>query len=493
MQIVWNHSRHVTRYILTLAIIGKQQFPVTGRKMVRFSLSIVTTVLFAVTVAAQTVIPFPDGMTYAQGFMPATLDDTLLVSEYSRWKKLFLVECNGGYRVTGENSGETRVEGIGFGMIITAYCGKKTEFDGLLKFYKSKRTASAGQMMAWQVSCSGINDQGSATDGDIDVAFSLIIAGCQWGGTYLDEAKTIIGILKDNVIKTCSSDILSLATGVSGGTAWGGCDMTDISYYNPAFFRVFADLTNDDTWDKLADDTYTILNNGANPSTGLVPDWQSVSGTPGAGGREGTFRYDACRAPYRIAIDYLWNGNEKSKAWCTKITDWASKIGPAKIMDGYSLSGNATGSSNTTSFVGSFAVAAMCNSQSITDAFCTQVNKLRDQKWFNLSTRLCYLLALTGNLWPPAITENRSAPSFHLKQTASVTLRRSGHELTIQNASDLTTIDIRSFSGRLLYRQTTGGERKIQMSIPAGVRGGVVFTAHDFRGTARYLGKVILL
>ncbi len=394
--------------------------------------------------------PFPQNINYPFGFKPATIPDTLMKSEYTRWKNLVLVACNGGYRIncTGESDGETRVEGMGFGMLITAFFGEKDKFDGLYKFYQSKQSSSAGNMMVWSVTCPDAGNKGSATDGDIDVAFALLAAGWQWGGTYETEAIKIIQSLRSGVIKSCGN-LFALAGGFNGG-AWGGCDCTDISYYNPAFFRVFAKVSGDSTWNKLADDTYTILNNSANASTGLVPDWQTVAGAAGCEGRTNFFRYDACRAPYRIALDYLWNGNENAKKWCTKVSGWANGIGAAKINDGYNLNGSANNSGNhTTSFVGGFAVAAMCNAQAMTDAFAAEVCKLRDKIWFNACTRLCYMLAMTGNLWKNDLSDVSGVRSGRASASASETVVQvKNRTLYVSGGKRIRSVDIVELSGR---------------------------------------------
>ncbi len=354
--------------------------------------------------------PFPQNINYSFGYKPTTISHEVAKNTYNKWKELYLVKCNDAFRVTCEGYNETRVEAIGFGTILSAYFGDKEIFDGLYNFYKSKRTANANNMMAWNVSCDGINDPGSATDGDIDVAFALIVAYAQWGESYLEEAKDVIQVIKNSVVTTCDS-LLVLAPGYSKestiGPMWGGCDLTDIQYYTPAFFRLFAEASGDNDWNKLADDTYTILNASAHPKTGLVPDWQSVTGTPGGNSdRVPFFRYDACRVPWRISIDYLWNGNTKAKQWCTKVSDWAYGVGPANIKDGYNLDGseNSQGFHNS-AFTGGFAVASMCNNQAVADAFGTEMtsDQLGDGHWFIMSTRALYLLALTGNFWKPVI------------------------------------------------------------------------------------------
>ena len=250
----------------------------------RFYLTIILISFVIKTGFGQTSRFFPQNVNYSFGFKPNTITSQEAQNTYNTWKDLYLVECNDGYRVVCEGRDETRVEAIGFGMILTAYFGDQKEFDGLYKFYQSKRTENANHMMAWNVSCDGINDPGSATDGDIDVAFALIVASNQWQGDYLQEAKDVIQVIKNSVVIKCDT-LLALAPGYSKssdeGPVWGGCELTDIQYYTPAFFRLFADISRDNDWKKLADDTYTILNASAHPETGLVPDWQSVSGIPG--------------------------------------------------------------------------------------------------------------------------------------------------------------------------------------------------------------------
>jgi endo-1,4-beta-D-glucanase Y len=342
---------------------------------------------------------------YDYGYVPTTITSALAMSEYNRWKRTQVVPCGNGLRVIADPSRETLVEAIGFGTLLAAYANDRETFDGLLRFYKSKRTPESKGMMGWKVTCDGIIDPGSATDGDVDVAFALIVASKQWNDeAYLQDAKDILQIVKDNVFFQCpvnGRDVLVLGPGYSG-VAWGGCGMMDIMYHTPAFFRVFAEVTGDEAWATLANDTYTLLNAGANATTGLVPDWQTATGTPGPDERAGHFGYDACRAPWRITLDYLWNGNEQAKAWSTKISNWANGVGPTNIVDGYELNGSAIGTNGLNSaFLGGFTVATMSNDQAMVNRFSTELAKLNDNYWFNLNTRCLYLFTLTGNFWNP--------------------------------------------------------------------------------------------
>ncbi len=394
--------------------------------------------------------PFPQNLTYPYGYMPANVTSERAQSDYDRWRETHLVSCHGGLMPTVEPTNRSLVEAVGFAALLTAYYGDKEGFDGVFTFYKSKRTSTANNMMAWKVTCDGIEDQGSATDGDIDVAFGLLIAYWQWGGQYLDDAKGVIQTIKNSVLVSCNG-VSALAGGYSNG-AWGGCNETDISYYNPAFFRVFAEVTGDNAWDKLADDTYTILNNGANSSTGLVPDWQTVSGSPGPSGRCGYYRYDACRAPWRIALDYLWNGNSQAQQWCKKISDWAYNIGPANIKDGYNLDGSSNNDGNhNLAFTGSFAIAAMCNSQQMADDFAEEVMNMEDTYWFTFYLGCEYLLVLTGNFWKDGLaTRNidKNVQSDEIVQNPKVVVHND--LLNISGVKDIRLIEITNLSGQII-------------------------------------------
>jgi endo-1,4-beta-D-glucanase Y len=345
-------------------------------------------------------------LVYPNGFIPSVIDSRLARSEYDRWKSSQVFVCGDGLRVKADPANETRVEAIGFGTILSAYMSDKETFDGLMKFYESKRTQQANQMMAWLVTCEEIQDPGSATDGDIDVAFANIVASTKWGATYLDKAKEIINLIDQNLILDCQVDgatVKVLAPGYSGGL-WGGCGLTDIQYYTPGFFRLFAQVTGNEVWNTLADDTYILLNASANETTGLVPDWQTASGSPGPSGRVGHYGYDACRVPWRITLDYLWNGNTEAAQWSSKIGTWAAGIGPSNIVDGYELDGTPIGTNGlNSSFLGGLSVATMTTNQSQVNNFSETLSGLNDSYWFNLNTRVLYLFTLTGNFQKPEL------------------------------------------------------------------------------------------
>jgi endo-1,4-beta-D-glucanase Y len=380
---------------------------------------------------------FPQNVSYPHGYMPTTITSAKAQSWYDSWKTESLRPCvaggvNRGTMPTADNNNLVKVEGVGWALIAAAYMGDRETFDGVYRFYNyaSRLSPRSGNMMSWQVTCEGVyqnNDDnaGTAVDGDLDVAFGLIVAGWQWGGNYLDSARALIARMKP-LVRPCvvgGVSTLGMAGGFNGGAWPGACEYTDMSYYTPAFFRVFAEVSGDQDWNRLAEDTYVHLDRNAHPTTGLVSDWQRVeTGAPYARSyanrwQDTTYSYDASRVPWRLALDYLWNGDQRAKAWATKISTWANTTRQANgLRNGHHRSGTPNageGSAAEMAFIGGWAVGAMAHSQAVADAFGTLANNRNDNFWYHRHTGNMYLLALTGNMW-------------HIDQVAS-----DGHRLTV--------------------------------------------------------------
>src|SRR5262249_60155237 len=59
----------------------------------------------------------------------------------------------------------------------------KAEFDGLDQYFKHHPSINTPDLMAWaqNKSCNDYMGADSATDGDLDIAFALLLADKQWG------------------------------------------------------------------------------------------------------------------------------------------------------------------------------------------------------------------------------------------------------------------------------------------------------------------------
>ena len=102
--------------------------------------------------------------------------------------------------------GCTVSEGIGYGMLITLFQGDWDAFNRLWIYsqaYRNSAYASGRGLMPWLTSSFrwDIPDESSATDADLDIATSLILAYYMSGNTaYLNDALTLIAALWNNEV-----------------------------------------------------------------------------------------------------------------------------------------------------------------------------------------------------------------------------------------------------------------------------------------------------
>lgn len=361
--------------------------------------------LFLTNVYGQN-LPYPQNRPYEFGYMPAGVSSNDAQSTYQYWKSEFLIKCDDdSYRVLFNGNDEIVSEGIGYGMVLAAVFGDREILDGLWKFYN--RRLNDNGFMHWKIQGCDANVTGwnSATDAELDVAMALLIADCQWGdltATYRDDAEEIINLVKEHEVQTgCGTPNAVLKP----GDAWGGCSCTNPSYFAPGYYRAYAQFTGDSFWNDLADDTYVTLKANAHETTGLVSDWCSGSGNSGCSEwQSGDYGYDAARTPWRIAVDYLWWGNQDAKEWLTTVTNWVRETGIENIGDGYEQDGTKISSTHNSTFVGAFALGAMCVSQADADDFHEEFVNLggtSDAAYFQTTLRALYLLVSSGNFFYP--------------------------------------------------------------------------------------------
>ena len=112
---------------------------------------------------------------------------------------------------------------------------------------------------------------------------------------------------------------------------------------------------------------------------GLISAWcnQSCSATATNSGSadpatDVIYQYDSHRIPWRIGLDYCWNGTAAAKTYVDKTTAFfmasaRGGTGMGRIADLYSPNGSAyTGAAaNSASVIGTAAAGAMANNQTV--------------------------------------------------------------------------------------------------------------------------------
>lgn len=388
----------------------------------RFSISLMAVLAMASVVAAASVTApvysFPQAKNYGNGVQAEYFDNAKIRSKFATWKSSFYVEGSvkgtAAARIMFDPSSQTVSEGIGYGMLIFVYMSEtsadyRTQFDKLFSYFKCFSTAGSctswnGEGMNWKIDgFSTVSGGGTATDAELDVALALIMAHYQWGGTYLDDAKKLIAWIRNNEIN--GSTYM-----VKPGSNWE-------SQYNPSYlslaaFRLFKtiDTGNETFWTNVINKATTLLTKSQNATTGLVSDWVNESGTPvmpqsAVSQSEIGFFDDAVRTPWRVAMDYYWNGTATSKTFNDKMFAWFAKptyYNASYIMSGYSVDGSVMRTFASSSFSGGLGLAAAAsktvqNQSYVNSVYVALANKSQE-KYFPATLNILYLLLVSGNM-----------------------------------------------------------------------------------------------
>ena len=386
--------------------------------------------------------PFPQHAVYATGSIhpsvatPAQMD-AVVAGFYDTWKSRYLhAGCEPGtmyvfYNAAGENGDAISVsEGHGYGMVLTALMAghdpdAHAEFDALFAFFRAHPSKLTPELMGWQqiTGCVAAPDgTDTATDGDLDIAYALLLADAQWGSAgaihYKDEALKVIAGIKRGEINAANP---SIKLGDWAESAGGNGSDTRFSDFMPDHFRAFARATGDALWTQLIDRGYTALDflqTKYAPRTGLVPDFARGLNTAKprpAGARflesrfDGQYYYNSCRVPWRVGTDFALTGDPRAKTTLERLNQFIiAKTGgdPAKIRPGYYRTGRAIHTDYTSmAFNAPFVVAALTDAtrQPWLDAQWTNVttNPSDDDDYYGVSIKVQALLVVSGNWWVP--------------------------------------------------------------------------------------------
>ncbi|MFE6709160.1 glycosyl hydrolase family 8 [Streptomyces sp. NPDC057695] len=382
-----------------------------------------------------TAVPFGSHLKpYAAGTLKpsgsqAALDQKV-VDYYKRWKSAFVRQnCgNGWYQIISPDADHPYVaEAQGYGMVVAATMAgadpdAKKIFDGLVKWKIDHPSSVNPNLLAAEqdTACRSVNGGDGATDGDMDVAYGLLLADKQWGSTgtydYKDLAlKHIAAIKKDELNPT--TKLLKLGDWTSSGDQYYYLSRT--SDWMVDHFRAFRTATGDTTWDAVRTAHQTQISRLQSTyasGTGLLPDFVVNTNTtpkPAPGQvledpNDGAYWWNACRTPWRIADDAVTSGDATSLAAARKLNGWIkTKTGgdPNKIAIGYKLNGTAISSGSEAAFFAPFTVAAMTDpgSQAWLDALWNKMvaTPIDTGSYFSASIQLQVMITASGNHWVP--------------------------------------------------------------------------------------------
>ena len=398
--------------------------------------------------------------------MPSGWNMSQITTLYNNYRNTYLRSTpSGNYYILAKGTGSghtdgnicvTQSEAHGYGMMIFALMGDKTVFDGMNQLRKANPSSDwqANHLMSWVVfprwvdetnsanipsgcwagreeckttprSCGnsfcdgtgvGSGRKSNATDGDLDMAYALLLAHKRWGDPhYLTEARALI-----DEIKKLNMGANSRRTNLGDWTRWGDPDAmnTRPSDWMPGHFRAFARATNDRFWLEAIDTVYALLEQVSNPNTGLMPDF--VTGRPavadptcgGAYAENNCHHYanNACRVPWRLATDFAHYGDTRAKTQIDRISAWLRGTAnggaggdPNRMSHGYHLNGTPMRDWPSMHFVSPFAagmIANPANQQFLNETYNWMLNNSANDAYQAAIRLLCALL-ITGNWQAP--------------------------------------------------------------------------------------------
>lgn len=302
---------------------------------------------------------------------PAQAKTSQAVKQYQQWKKAYVGGKTQKYVKSNNGQGSTTAlsEGQGYGMLATVLAAKKganthATFNQFYKYYRAHRISSKTPLMQWQQTKRGGkmtstgSQKNSATDGDLDIAYALILADKQWGSkktNYRAAAKKLIKAIKQKEINPTTK----LPT--MGNWATNSYDRSKLrtSDLMTGYFKTFAKFTKDSSWKTVANRSQTAVKKlSARHKTGLFPDFILVTGKslklkavkPYSieSSTDNQVGYNANRVPWRLAQTYKLSKDGTTKKALLKQLKFFNR--KKKITAVYTLGGKAVNNYENTAF-----------------------------------------------------------------------------------------------------------------------------------------------
>ncbi len=222
--------------------------------------------------------------------------------------------------------GTTTSEGQAYTLLRAVWSNDQEVFTRVLAWTTNNLARPKSPLPSWKWGkrsdgAWGVQDDNTASDADVLLAYALFTAGTQWNNSdWIRQGREVaIAVWNEEVERIGTRWFL-----LPGNWArkWNPLPL-NLSYYCPAILRRIASFEPQHAWAELADTTYYLLRTSL-PTTGLPPDWlllqrstqEIVIGNPD-GAQKGRFAYDAYRVYFNVALDYVWDRSQPAKQYLT--------------------------------------------------------------------------------------------------------------------------------------------------------------------------------
>lgn len=279
----------------------------------------------------------------------------VLRQTWAGYKQTFI---QGGRVLDPTRGGITTSEGQSYALLRAVWMDDRTTFDAVWHWTVSNLQVRGDALFAslWG-SPDGVRDHNTASDADSDIALALLFAARTFNdSSYRSSAMRVLADMwRLDVAPIAGMNVLT-------GGNWATAEQSpgpviNPSYFSPYAYRVFAREDSAHPWTTLIDSSYTMLDrctgatlDGA-ASAGLPPNWCAISRSTGQitsfpqiSGAD-NYGYDAFRVMWRVAVDAVWNNEQRARDYLTRNdflrTRWSSaqRIEAVYAHDGSVASG----------------------------------------------------------------------------------------------------------------------------------------------------------
>jgi len=319
-------------------------------------------------------------------------------------------------------------EGVGYGLLLAVLHDDQDTFDLIYDSARRIMRDDETGLYHWRIDSNGtIVGFGSATDADFDIAMALIFA----------DQRVRVGVWQDSILmdyRGGATELLdniwthSIVNGryIKPGNNYGGGGqaIVNLSYFSPAWFRLYDDFIGRNQWKQLIDTGYEMLYATDGNGLGLAPDWSTANGEPAYEYCEEhelgddicsyEMGYDAIRVLWRIGLDCLWFDDLRACDWIKQGTTFINSLNASNFARMYNMQGVTTVDYQDEAMLGMWLFSAIANGDTALQTrleydlynFATQNGATgflhhRDPYYFNQSLALFAIIYLAdgyGNI-----------------------------------------------------------------------------------------------
>ncbi len=263
-------------------------------------------------------------------------------------------------------------EGVGYGLLMAVMMHDQLTFDRIYDAAYAQMLDAETGLLHWRVDNAGtLNGFGSATDAEQDIAAALIFAERRaQSGEWVQPAERSYGERASALIDAIWQYEVVDGRYVKPGDNFGnGQDIVNLSYFSPAWYRLYDTHQQATRWQAVIDQGYESLYATSGAAHGLAPDWSNADGGPAtdyctANGRplelcSYEMRYDAIRVPWRIGLDCLWFGEPRACEWSARSAAFMRDRESGHFARMYDMDGRTVVTYQDETMIGMWLVAAM--------------------------------------------------------------------------------------------------------------------------------------